>query len=64
MHMQIFFMFLVCRRKRKCEKGSLTGKIQFTSRVEKEYLKPSYSASIGDELEDGLFDGNVPNISE
>ncbi|PON96104.1 Anoctamin [Trema orientale] len=44
------------RRKRKCEKGSSTGKIQFTSRVEKEYLKPSYSASIGDELEDGLFD--------
>lgn len=44
------------RRKRKHEKGSSTGKIQFTSRVEKEYLKPFYSASIGDELEDGLFD--------
>ncbi|KAL5579392.1 hypothetical protein UlMin_011834 [Ulmus minor] len=43
------------RRKKKHEKGS-TGKVQFTSRVEKEYLKPSYSASIGDELEDGLFD--------
>lgn len=28
------------------------------SRVEKEYLKPDYSASIGEELEDGLFDGN------
>jgi anoctamin-10 len=26
--------------------------------VEKEYLKPSYTASIGEELEDGLFDGN------
>jgi anoctamin-10 len=25
--------------------------------VEKEYLKPSYTASIGAELEDGLFDG-------
>lgn len=34
------------------------GKIQVTSRVEKEYLKPSYAASIGAELEDGLFDGN------
>lgn len=44
------------RRKKKQEKGFSTGKIQFTSRVEKEYLKPSYAASIGDELEDGLFD--------
>ncbi|XVF86771.1 hypothetical protein PTKIN_Ptkin18bG0069600 [Pterospermum kingtungense] len=43
------------RNKKKCEKGS-TGKIQFTSRVEKEYLKPTYSASICEELEDGLFD--------
>lgn len=44
------------RNKKKREKGSSTGKIQFTSRVEKEYMKPSYSASIGEELEDGLFD--------
>lgn len=44
------------RHKKRHEKGSSTGKIQFTSRVEKEYLKPSYSASIGEELEDGLFD--------
>ncbi|XP_030491491.2 anoctamin-like protein At1g73020 [Cannabis sativa] len=44
------------RRKKKQEKGSPCGKILFSSRVEKEYLKPSYSASIGDELEDGLFD--------
>ncbi|XP_050379937.1 anoctamin-like protein At1g73020 isoform X2 [Argentina anserina] len=43
-------------RKKKREKGSSTGRIQFSSRVEKEYLKPSYSASIGMELEDGLFD--------
>ncbi|XP_031385503.1 anoctamin-like protein At1g73020 isoform X2 [Punica granatum] len=43
-------------RKSKKEKGSPTGKIQFKSRVEKEYLKPTYSASIGEELEDGLFD--------
>ncbi|XP_010267055.1 PREDICTED: anoctamin-like protein At1g73020 [Nelumbo nucifera] len=42
--------------KKKYEKGSSTGKIQVTSRVEKEYLKPAYSASIGEELEDGLFD--------
>lgn len=44
------------RSKKKREKGSSAGKIQFTSRVEKEYLKPTYSASIGVELEDGLFD--------
>ncbi|KAJ7963140.1 Anoctamin [Quillaja saponaria] len=44
------------RNKKKSEKGASKGKIQFTSRVEKEYLKPSYSASIGEELEDGLFD--------
>ncbi|XP_061356624.1 anoctamin-like protein At1g73020 [Gastrolobium bilobum] len=44
------------RHKKKNEKGESTDKIQFTSRVEKEYLKPSYSASIGEELEDGLFD--------
>ncbi|XWS18908.1 hypothetical protein CRYUN_Cryun32bG0085200 [Craigia yunnanensis] len=43
------------RNKKKREKGS-TGKIQFTSRVEKEYLKLTYSASICEELEDGLFD--------
>lgn len=39
------------------EDGSSTGKIQIASRVEKEYFKPTYSASIGVELEDGLFDG-------
>ncbi|KAK7255540.1 hypothetical protein RIF29_28953 [Crotalaria pallida] len=44
------------RHKKKREKGESTERIQFTSRVEKEYLKPSYSASIGEELEDGLFD--------
>lgn len=44
------------RKKKRREKGSTRGKIQFASRVEKEYLKPSYSASIGEELEDGLFD--------
>ncbi|KAI4331262.1 hypothetical protein MLD38_029464 [Melastoma candidum] len=44
------------RKNKKREKGSPIGKIQFSSRVEKEYLKSSYSASIGDDLEDGLFD--------
>ncbi|KAK4774261.1 hypothetical protein SAY86_009196 [Trapa natans] len=44
------------RKKSKFEKGSSSGKIQFKSRVEKEFLKPAYSASIGEELEDGLFD--------
>ncbi|XP_010540070.1 PREDICTED: anoctamin-like protein At1g73020 [Tarenaya hassleriana] len=44
------------RKKKKKETGSSMGKIQFNSRVEKEYLKPAYSASIGAELEDGLFD--------
>ncbi|WOH04025.1 hypothetical protein DCAR_0623430 [Daucus carota subsp. sativus] len=43
-------------RKRKRERGSSTEKTQFISRVEKEYLKPAYCASIGEELEDGVFD--------
>ncbi|CAN4086906.1 unnamed protein product [Withania somnifera] len=42
--------------KRKREKGTSSEKTQYMSRVEKEYLKPDYSASIGEELEDGLFD--------
>lgn len=44
------------RNRRKREKGSSTEKTQFISRVEKEYLKPAYSASVGEELEDGVFD--------
>ncbi|KAF6172604.1 hypothetical protein GIB67_036554 [Kingdonia uniflora] len=43
-------------RKKKHENRSSKSKVQVTSRVEKEYLKPLYSASIGEELEDGLFD--------
>lgn len=54
-----YMLSFPCRKKRKREKGSSTGKTQFIYRVEKEYLKPSYSASVGEELEDGLFDGNV-----
>eukprot|EP00268_Persea_americana_P033171 TRINITY_DN32910_c0_g1_i6.p1 TRINITY_DN32910_c0_g1~~TRINITY_DN32910_c0_g1_i6.p1 ORF type:complete len:658 (+),score=93.98 TRINITY_DN32910_c0_g1_i6:296-2269(+) len=43
--------------KKKREDGSSAGKkIQLAYRVEKEYLKPTYSASNGQELEDGLFD--------
>ncbi|XP_050235151.1 anoctamin-like protein At1g73020 isoform X2 [Mercurialis annua] len=44
------------RNKKKQVKGQSNGKIQVNSKVEKEYLKPSYSASIGEDLEDGLFD--------
>ncbi|AAD55649.1 Hypothetical protein [Arabidopsis thaliana] len=47
------------RTKKKMEDGSSTGKIQIASRVEKEYFKPTYSASIGVELEDGLFDDSL-----
>ncbi|CAL4974473.1 unnamed protein product [Urochloa decumbens] len=43
--------------KKKHEKESPSGKsLRLSTRVEKEYLKPSYTASIGAELEDGLFD--------
>ncbi|KAJ3694971.1 hypothetical protein LUZ60_000348 [Juncus effusus] len=43
--------------KKKHDKGSPMGKIvSLSTRVEKEYLKPSYAASIGADLEDGLFD--------
>ncbi|XP_054784318.1 anoctamin-like protein At1g73020 isoform X2 [Prosopis cineraria] len=50
--------FLTLRKvhKKKKEKGEMTGRIQFTHRAEKEYLKPAYKASISEELEDGLFD--------
>uniref|UniRef100_M8B9V4 Anoctamin transmembrane domain-containing protein n=1 Tax=Aegilops tauschii TaxID=37682 RepID=M8B9V4_AEGTA len=44
-----------CSKKR--ERESPSGKsVRLSTRVEKEYLKPSYTASIGEELEDGLFD--------
>nr|ACN67533.1 starch branching enzyme interacting protein-1 [Zea mays] len=43
--------------KKKRGKGSTVGRsVRLSTRVEKEYLKPSYTASIGAELEDGLFD--------
>ncbi|MQM18161.1 hypothetical protein Taro_051148, partial [Colocasia esculenta] len=41
---------------RKFEKGSVGKSMRLATRVEKEYLKPSYAASIGVEFEDGLFD--------
>ncbi|EEF46308.1 anoctamin-like protein At1g73020 [Ricinus communis] len=51
-----FKKYRAVRNKKKQEKGPSDGKIQVNSKVEKEYLKPTYSASIGEELEDGLFD--------
>lgn len=51
-----FKKYKTVRYKKRHEKGSSSGKIKVISRVEKEYLKPAYSASIGGELEDGLFD--------
>ncbi|XP_031488780.1 anoctamin-like protein Os01g0706700 isoform X2 [Nymphaea colorata] len=44
--------------KRKCQIEARVGN-QPASRVEKEYMKPSYSASIGAEVEDGLFDDSL-----
>ncbi|WCJ39610.1 Anoctamin-like protein At1g73020 [Euphorbia peplus] len=47
----------VRRNKKKQENDPSSIKVRFKySKVEKEYLKPTYSASIGQELEDGLFD--------
>ncbi|KAL2937678.1 hypothetical protein RDABS01_021127 [Bienertia sinuspersici] len=48
--------FGAVRLKKKNNKGSPIGKVKVNSRVEKEYLKSTYAASIGGELEDGLFD--------
>ncbi|KAJ4771744.1 Anoctamin-like protein [Rhynchospora pubera] len=43
--------------KKKNDNSSPMGKnVRLSTRVEKEFLKPSYSASIGADLEDGLFD--------
>ncbi|KAJ1689369.1 hypothetical protein LUZ63_013524 [Rhynchospora breviuscula] len=43
--------------KKKYDTSSPMGKnVRLSTRVEKEFLKPSYSASIGADLEDGLFD--------
>ncbi|KAL7100063.1 hypothetical protein ACP275_09G125200 [Erythranthe tilingii] len=49
-----FKKFRAVRNKQKREKGS--GKSSPIPRVEKDYLKPAYAASIGQEIEDGLFD--------
>lgn len=56
----MIYIFFSSRKEKKHEKkreAGSTGKLQFTSRVEKEYMRPTYSASIGEGLEDGLFDG-------
>ncbi|KAI3722834.1 hypothetical protein L2E82_33952 [Cichorium intybus] len=52
------------RHKRKREKGYAAGKHYFNSRVEKEYFKPIYAASIGDELEDGHCKNVVQDFLE
>jgi len=46
---------------RKSTRKDHRGESILATRVEKEYLKPSYTASIGEELEDGLFYGNHCN---
>ncbi|KAI3455529.1 hypothetical protein Pfo_012192 [Paulownia fortunei] len=51
-----FKKYRAVRNKLKREQGSSTGKPRPIPRVEKEYLKPAYAASIGQEIEDGLFD--------
>ncbi|XP_073147285.1 anoctamin-like protein At1g73020 [Henckelia pumila] len=51
-----FKKFGAIRNKRKREKGQSKVKLRSMPRVEKEYLKATYAASIGQELEDGLFD--------
>ncbi|KZV31827.1 anoctamin-like protein-like [Dorcoceras hygrometricum] len=51
-----FKKFRTVRNKRKCGKGPPTENIRTIPRVEKDYLKPAYAASISQELEDGLFD--------
>ena len=49
------------QKQEKAREGIIGGKSILATRVEKEYLKPSYTASIGEELEDGLFYGNHCN---
>lgn len=51
-----FKKFRAVRTKGKREKEPSTGKPRAFTRVEKEYLKPAYAASVGQEIEDGLFD--------
>jgi hypothetical protein len=57
--------FLPSCSKKKHEKESPAGKsVRLSTRVEKEYLKPAYTASIGEELEDGLFDGKFTTVAD
>ncbi|XP_051147802.1 anoctamin-like protein At1g73020 [Andrographis paniculata] len=51
-----FKKFRTVRNKRKREHESSRDKPHPIPRVEKDYLKHSYAASIGKEIEDGLFD--------
>ncbi|KAL8170766.1 hypothetical protein V2J09_022570 [Rumex salicifolius] len=51
-----FRKYTAVRKEKKLKGKSSKDKVQITSRVEKEFLKPAYTARIGDDLEDGLFD--------
>ncbi|KAG8380058.1 hypothetical protein BUALT_Bualt07G0154000 [Buddleja alternifolia] len=51
-----FRKFRTVRNKLKREEGQATEKARPIPRVEKDFLKPAYAASIGQEIEDGLFD--------
>ncbi|CAM8978791.1 unnamed protein product [Rhodiola kirilowii] len=52
------YMYNMHKAFRNSKKNSVLseGKVKFTTKTEKEYLKPTYAASIGEEFEDGLFD--------
>lgn len=52
--------FLCCRAEQKEKKDSgEKSDALYTSRLHKEFLKPAYAASICDDWEDGLFDGET-----
>lgn len=48
--------FAAVRNKKTHDKGTAAGEKVSILRVEKDFLKPAYSASIGEGLDDGLFD--------
>ncbi|KAE8792279.1 Anoctamin-like protein [Hordeum vulgare] len=48
--------YSVVRKKRQERESPSRKSVRLSTRVEKEYLKLSYTANIGAELEDGLFD--------
>eukprot|EP00267_Zea_mays_P045927 XP_020398261.1 anoctamin-like protein Os01g0706700 isoform X2 [Zea mays] len=48
--------YIAVHKKKRGKESTVGRSVRLSTRVEKEYLKPSYTASIGAELEDGLFD--------